>query len=115
VLIWINLLFRSDIGLIAKLTWAVVSIIPFVPFVYVLTGNDFIYVGNPQFATRRAASKSRPEARAVSLPPSRSVRPENRPTPTRLIHPPTSATDCRYGVRTGSALRRRGLAGGAGW
>jgi hypothetical protein len=42
VLIWINLAFRSDIGLIAKLTWAVVSIIPFVPFVYVLTGNDFI-------------------------------------------------------------------------
>jgi hypothetical protein len=42
VLIWINLLSRSDIGLIAKLTWAVVSIIPFVPFVYVLTGNDFI-------------------------------------------------------------------------
>ena len=42
VLIWINLLFRSDLGLIAKLTWAVVSIVPFVPFVYVLTGNDFI-------------------------------------------------------------------------
>ena len=42
MLIWINLLFRSDIGLIAKLTWAVVSIIPFVPFVYVLTGNDFL-------------------------------------------------------------------------
>ena len=42
VLIWINLLFRSDLGLIAKLTWAVVSIVPFVPFVCVLTGNDFI-------------------------------------------------------------------------
>lgn len=42
VLIWINLLFRSDLGLIAKLTWAVASIVPFVPFVYVLTGNDFI-------------------------------------------------------------------------
>lgn len=42
VLIWVNLLFRTDLGLIAKLTWAVVSIIPFVPFVYVLTGNDFI-------------------------------------------------------------------------
>jgi hypothetical protein len=42
VLIWINLLFRSDIGIIAKLTWAIVVIIPFVPFVYVLTGNDFI-------------------------------------------------------------------------
>jgi hypothetical protein len=42
VLIWINLLFRSDIGIIAKLTWAIVVIVPFIPFVYVLTGNDFI-------------------------------------------------------------------------
>jgi hypothetical protein len=42
VLIWINLALRSDIGLIAKLTWAIASIVPFVPFVYVLTGNDFI-------------------------------------------------------------------------
>lgn len=42
VLIWINLVMRSDIGIVAKLTWAIVSIVPFVPFVYVLTGNDFI-------------------------------------------------------------------------
>jgi hypothetical protein len=42
VLIWINLAFRRDLGLIAKLTWAVAAIVPFVPFVYVLTGNDFI-------------------------------------------------------------------------
>jgi hypothetical protein len=42
ILIWINLLFRRDIGLIAKLTWAIVVIVPFIPFVYVLTGNDFI-------------------------------------------------------------------------
>jgi len=41
-LIWINLLTRADLGLIAKLTWAVAAIVPFVPFVYVLTGNDFI-------------------------------------------------------------------------
>ncbi len=40
VLIWINLLFRSDIGLVAKLTWAVTSLVPLVPFVYVLTGNE---------------------------------------------------------------------------
>ena len=38
--IWINLLGRTDIGFIAKLTWAIVALIPFVPFVYVLTGND---------------------------------------------------------------------------
>jgi hypothetical protein len=42
VLIWIDLVRRDDIGLIAKLTWAIVAIVPFVPFVYVLTGNDFI-------------------------------------------------------------------------
>jgi hypothetical protein len=42
ILIWINLAMRSDLGIIAKLTWAIVSIVPFVPFVYVLTGNDFI-------------------------------------------------------------------------
>jgi len=42
VLIWINLLGRSDLGLVAKLTWAIAVIIPIVPFIYVLTGNDFI-------------------------------------------------------------------------
>jgi hypothetical protein len=42
VLIWINLAFRSDLGLIAKLTWGIAALVPFVPFVYVLTGNDFI-------------------------------------------------------------------------
>jgi hypothetical protein len=42
VLIWINLLGRSDLGLVAKLTWAIASIIPVVPFIYVLTGNDFL-------------------------------------------------------------------------
>jgi hypothetical protein len=42
ILIWISLLFRRDIGLIARLTWAIVVIVPFIPFVYVLTGNDFI-------------------------------------------------------------------------
>ena len=42
ILIWINLVLRDDIGLIAKLTWAIAAIVPFVPFVYVLTGNDVI-------------------------------------------------------------------------
>ncbi len=42
VLIWLNLVTRRDVGLIAKLTWAIAVIVPFVPFVYVLTGNDFI-------------------------------------------------------------------------
>jgi hypothetical protein len=42
VLIWINLLFRRDMGLVTKLTWAITSIVPLIPFVYVLTGHDFI-------------------------------------------------------------------------
>jgi hypothetical protein len=42
VLIWIDLVRRSDIGLVAKLTWGIASIVPIVPFVYVLTGNDFL-------------------------------------------------------------------------
>ncbi len=42
VLIWVDLVGRSDLGLIAKLTWGLASIVPIVPFVYVLTGNDFI-------------------------------------------------------------------------
>lgn len=42
VLIWISLAFRTDMGLIAKVTWAIASIVPFVPFVFVLTGHDFI-------------------------------------------------------------------------
>ena len=40
ILIWINLAVRTDIGLGAKLAWAIFSIIPLVPFIYVLTGND---------------------------------------------------------------------------
>jgi hypothetical protein len=43
VLIWINLLFaRGDLGIIAKLAWGIAATVPFVPFLYVLTGNDFI-------------------------------------------------------------------------
>jgi hypothetical protein len=42
VLIWVNLLVRRDMGLIARVAWAVAAIVPFVPFLYVLTGNDFI-------------------------------------------------------------------------
>ncbi|MGO9487510.1 MAG: hypothetical protein ACLQBB_00600 [Solirubrobacteraceae bacterium] len=42
VLIWISLLFRRDMGFIARLAWGVAVIVPFVPFLFVLTGNDFI-------------------------------------------------------------------------
>jgi hypothetical protein len=42
VLIWIDLLGRGDLGFIGKLAWGIAVIVPFVPFLYVLTGNDFI-------------------------------------------------------------------------
>lgn len=43
VLIWINLLFsRKELGLIARLAWGVAVLVPFVPFLYVLTGHDFV-------------------------------------------------------------------------
>jgi hypothetical protein len=42
VLIWVDLIGRDDLGFLAKLTWAITSLVPLVPFVYVLTGNDFI-------------------------------------------------------------------------
>jgi hypothetical protein len=40
VLIWIDLLTRRNISSGAKLAWAIFSIVPLVPFLYVLTGGD---------------------------------------------------------------------------
>jgi hypothetical protein len=40
VLMWINLAVRTDLGTLAKLAWAIFGLIPFVPFLYVLTGGD---------------------------------------------------------------------------
>ena len=40
VLIWIDLLSRTDISSGAKLAWAILVPIPLVPFIYVLTGGD---------------------------------------------------------------------------
>jgi hypothetical protein len=42
ILIWVDLVRRSDLSAVPKLTWAIASLVPIVPFVYVLTGNDFI-------------------------------------------------------------------------
>jgi hypothetical protein len=42
VLIWIRLLGRSDLGLIGRLAWAIAAIVPFVPFLYVLSGNNIL-------------------------------------------------------------------------
>jgi hypothetical protein len=40
VLVWIDLATRSDLGTGAKVAWAILAIIPLVPFLYVLTGGD---------------------------------------------------------------------------
>jgi hypothetical protein len=42
VLIWITVWFNKDLNAGQKVAWAIVSIVPLVPFVYVLTGNDFL-------------------------------------------------------------------------
>ena len=40
VLIWIDLLTRQNMGTTAKVAWALFSLIPIVPFIYVLTAGD---------------------------------------------------------------------------
>ncbi|HEX4833629.1 MAG TPA: hypothetical protein VH478_21340 [Trebonia sp.] len=40
VLMWVNLAGRRDLSAVGKLAWAICGIIPFVPFLYVLTGGD---------------------------------------------------------------------------
>jgi hypothetical protein len=42
VLIWIRLIGRGDLGLLGRLAWAIAAIVPFVPFLYVLTGNNIL-------------------------------------------------------------------------
>ncbi len=43
VLIWVTLPFKSDPkGVVPKLAWGIFSIVPLVPFAYVLTGHDFL-------------------------------------------------------------------------
>jgi hypothetical protein len=42
VLIWIDLLGRSEMDLVPKLTWAIAAIVPIVPFIYVLTGHEIL-------------------------------------------------------------------------
>ncbi|HEX5193486.1 MAG TPA: hypothetical protein VFW09_11840 [Solirubrobacteraceae bacterium] len=42
VLIWLELLHRDDIGSFRKVAWGLGVMIPIVPFIYVLLGNDFL-------------------------------------------------------------------------
>ena len=44
VLIWVDLLGRREIGGGAKVAWAIFSIVPLVPFLYVLTGGDLLVI-----------------------------------------------------------------------
>jgi hypothetical protein len=40
VLVWIDLLSRTDVSRGAKVAWAVFALLPLVPFIYVLAGGD---------------------------------------------------------------------------
>ena len=40
ILMWINLAGRSDLTGLEKVMWAVLGLIPLVPFLYVLVGGD---------------------------------------------------------------------------
>ncbi len=40
ILMWVDLATRRDLGTGPKIAWAILGIIPLVPFVYVLTSGD---------------------------------------------------------------------------
>lgn len=40
VLMWINLVSRTDLSTGSKLAWGIFGLIPLVPFIYVLVGGD---------------------------------------------------------------------------
>jgi hypothetical protein len=40
VLIWLNLIVRPELSGSQKIVWGILSLIPVVPFVYVLTGGE---------------------------------------------------------------------------
>jgi hypothetical protein len=42
VLIWIRLIGRSELGIVGRFAWGIAAIVPLVPFLYVLTGNDIL-------------------------------------------------------------------------
>lgn len=46
ILIWAGMFVRSELGIVAKLTWGIAAIVPLVPFVYVLTGNELFPRGD---------------------------------------------------------------------
>jgi hypothetical protein len=40
VLVWLNILVRPELSGTAKIVWAVLALVPVVPFVYVLSGGE---------------------------------------------------------------------------
>ena len=40
VLVWLNVLVRPELSGTQKIVWAVLALVPVVPFVYVLTGGE---------------------------------------------------------------------------
>ncbi|HEY2222267.1 hypothetical protein [Actinomycetospora sp.] len=40
ILIWLNLIVRPELSGSQKIVWGILSLIPVVPFVYVLTGGE---------------------------------------------------------------------------
>jgi hypothetical protein len=47
VLVWLNLIVRPELSGSAKIVWAVLVLIPIVPFIYVLTGGE-LWEGKPK-------------------------------------------------------------------
>ena len=52
VLIWFHVAFRRDDWAFTRMAWAAVVIVPLVPFVYVLTGNEML--GDERGSGKRA-------------------------------------------------------------
>jgi hypothetical protein len=40
ILVWLNLIVRPELSGSQKIVWGVLSLIPLVPFIYVLTGGE---------------------------------------------------------------------------
>ncbi|GAA4741143.1 hypothetical protein [Actinomycetospora chibensis] len=47
ILVWLNLVVRPELSATAKIVWAVLALVPIVPFVYVLTGGE-LWEGKPK-------------------------------------------------------------------
>ena len=61
VLVWLNVLVREDLSVNAKLVWALLALIPIVPFVYVLTGGELWEASDTGASSRRSATAARPK------------------------------------------------------